>query len=69
MRNLQKNPRLRALQLVRTMIEYRNAEISTLSRNLKRGIIHMHRERSMKKHAEQFKELKEYYRPDFPQYR
>jgi hypothetical protein len=40
------------------MITYRNAEISALSWNLKRGIVQLHRERSSKQHSEQYKELK-----------
>ena len=40
------------------MIEYRNAKISALSWNLKRGIVQLHRERSLKLHTEQYKELK-----------
>jgi hypothetical protein len=54
----QRDARLKAVQLTREMIEYRNGEISALSWNLKRGIIRLHRERSSKQHIEQYKELK-----------
>ena len=54
----QRDARFKAVQLIREMIEYRNAEISVLSWNLKRGIIKLHRERSSKQHIEQYKELK-----------
>jgi hypothetical protein len=54
----QRDAKLKAVQLTREMIEYRNAEISALSGNLKRGIIRLHRERSSKQHSEQYKELK-----------
>ena len=56
--NLPRDSVLRAVQLVREMIEYRNAEISALSWNLKRGIVHLHRKQSSEQHAEQYKELK-----------
>jgi hypothetical protein len=54
----QRDARLKAVQLTREMIEYRNVEISALSWNLKQGIARLHRERSSKQHTEQYKELK-----------
>jgi hypothetical protein len=53
-----KDPGLRAVQLVKEMIEYRNAEITALSRSLKRGILHLHREPSVKRHPDQVTELR-----------
>jgi len=58
MQKPQRDSKLRAVQLVREMIEYRNAKISELSWNLKRGIVQLHREQSLKLHTEQYKELK-----------
>lgn len=49
---------LRAVQLVKEMIEYRNAEITSLSRSLKRGILTLHREPSVKRHTDQVTELR-----------
>ena len=58
-RNPPRDPGLRAVQLVREMIEYRNAEISALSWDLKRGIVQLHRKHSFEQHVDQFKKLKE----------
>jgi ribosome-binding ATPase YchF (GTP1/OBG family) len=58
-RKHQRDARIKAVQLVKEMIEYRNAEITTLSRNLKQEVARLHRERSPKQHIEQYKELKE----------
>ena len=54
----QRDARLKAVHLIRDMIEYRNVEISALSWNLKRGIVKLHREQSSKQQTEQYKELK-----------
>ena len=54
----QRDTRLKAVHLIREMIEYRNVEISVLSGNLKRGIVKLHRERSSKQQTEQYKDLK-----------
>jgi len=58
MQNPQTDPGLRVVQLVSEMVEYRNEAISVLSRDLKRGIVHLHREQSVNQHTDQFKELK-----------
>ena len=50
---------LPAVRMVRQMITYRNEEITALSKKLRKGIIHLHREHSIKKHAEQAKDLTE----------
>ena len=59
MRESRRDTGIAAVQMVREMITYRNTEITALSKTLRKGIVHLHRERSIQHHTEQVKKLNE----------
>ena len=57
MRGAHMDTGLLAVRMVKEMMKYRNAEITALSKTLKKGIIHLHRKHSIEQHTAQATEL------------